>query len=489
MPDYLFRHPNAGWQYRRKVPKALWGIVGRRVWIKYIKAQARPSALAEARLLSVKCDALIAAVGRMSGEERADIARDGGWKEWEVRAGVHDLTLYLAQLIEERPAGEERQEGPRPNLYVAEKPEKGPATRIDFGPPDDDSDPDVQVVKMRRYARTFGREAAAMRKARAGIPGAAPGALLALVDLWERIKAPRGTRTAQRTRQAVELLAKVIGNDVGPQQLTQAHIVAFRNAYAHKGESVQTKNLNSVRAVLAVAVDEGLIPINVAAGIRPRKAVGGKLVDENKKWKPFTAEEMRTILEKAKEVRWGQTSRSHANKHEDVLWVLRLLIYTGARLNEICQLRPQDVYVEAGTGIPVLVIHDAGERQSIKNTASIRKVPLHPAVKEFMAYAQKAGNRDRVFAGLAYTKGSGYGGWLSSHFLKFRQEVCGITRPKVALHSFRHAYIDATINVGMPDEVSRAIVGHAGKGVHARYGQGAGLKVVAEWVAKVDPLA
>ena len=61
-----------------------------------------------------------------------------------------------------------------------------------------------------------------------------------------------------------------------------------------------------MRAVLAVAVDEGLIPINVAAGIKPRKAVGGKLVDEDKKWKPFTAEEMRTILEKAKEVRWGR---------------------------------------------------------------------------------------------------------------------------------------------------------------------------------------
>ena len=97
------------------------------------------------------------------------------------------------------------------------------------------------------------------------------------------------------------------------------------------------------------------------------------------------------------------------------------------------------------------------------------------------AYAAKAGNRDRVF--------SGYGGWLSSHFLKFRQEVCGITRPKVALHSIRHAYIDATINVGIPDEVSRAIVGHAGKGVHARYGQGAGLKEVATAVAKVDLLA
>ena len=57
----------------------------------------------------------------------------------------------------------------------------------------------------------------------------------------------------------------------------------------------------------------------------------------------------------------------------------RLLIYTGARLKEICQLRPQDVITEQG--IPLLVIHDAGERQSIKNTASIRKVPLHPAVQ------------------------------------------------------------------------------------------------------------
>ena len=53
-------------------------------------------------------------------------------------------------------------------------------------------------------------------------------------------------------------------------------------------------------------------------------------------------------------------------------------------------------------GIPLLVIHDEGEKQRIKNTASIRKVPLHPAVRGFTAYAAKAGNRDRVFVGLAF---------------------------------------------------------------------------------------
>ena len=65
---------------------------------------------------------------------------------------------------------------------------------------------------------------------------------------------------------------------------------------------------------------------------------------------------MRTILEKAKEVRWGSTPRGTDNRHEDVLWVLRLLSTQAPGLNEICQLRPQDVRVEAG--IPLLAIHD-----------------------------------------------------------------------------------------------------------------------------------
>ena len=98
--------------------------------------------------------------------------------------------------------------------------------------------------------------------------------MLALVDLWERIKAPRNPRTPERARKAFGMLAKVIGHDVGPKSLTQAHIVAFRDANATLPESMQTKYLDCVRAVIAVAVSEGVMPANVAAGIRPRRSRG-----------------------------------------------------------------------------------------------------------------------------------------------------------------------------------------------------------------------
>ena len=74
MPDYLFPHPNAGWQYRRKVPKALWDIVSAASGSSTLKACPRAQALMEARKLAVAHDTTIARWGGLSAAERADIA-------------------------------------------------------------------------------------------------------------------------------------------------------------------------------------------------------------------------------------------------------------------------------------------------------------------------------------------------------------------------------------------------------------------------------
>lgn len=61
-------------------------------------------------------------------------------------------------------------------------------------------------------------------------------------------------------------------------------------------------------------------------------------------------------------------------------WIVLLAMFTGARVNEIAQLTPDDVSVEGG--VPVIRITDEGEGQVVKTEASRRKVPVHAKLVE-----------------------------------------------------------------------------------------------------------
>jgi integrase len=218
---------------------------------------------------------------------------------------------------------------------------------------------------------------------------------------------------------------------------------------------------------------------NPAAGIRPRKGTGRR-VDTIEKVKPFSGRQLRTVLEKAALTKFG------GRRHADVMWILRLLAYHGARANEIAQLRKEDVTTI--DGVDVLMIHDASDGQSVKNDWSVRNVPLHPECKAFMDYAASA-KGPWVFGSMVdYSEGR-RAGWIIRHFPEFRRTVCGITDPKIKLHSIRHRYVDAMRDAGVPEDRRHAIVGHAEAGAHGEYGRGPGLQALALEVAKVDPLA
>ncbi|MGK4361460.1 tyrosine-type recombinase/integrase [Ectopseudomonas chengduensis] len=56
-------------------------------------------------------------------------------------------------------------------------------------------------------------------------------------------------------------------------------------------------------------------------------------------------------------------------------WLMPLGLFTGARLNEICQLRAHDV-VEDAHGVPLISINDNGFNKSLKNEQSRREIPI-----------------------------------------------------------------------------------------------------------------
>ncbi len=61
--------------------------------------------------------------------------------------------------------------------------------------------------------------------------------------------------------------------------------------------------------------------------------------------------------------------------HSYCFWLMPLGLFTGARLNEICQLRVHDVFHDTH-GVPLISINDSGFNKSLKNEQSKRDIPI-----------------------------------------------------------------------------------------------------------------
>ena len=230
------------------------------------------------------------------------------------------------------------------------------------------------------------------------------------------------------------------------------------------------KRLDNIRGMFSSAVARAVISRNPAAGIRP----DGKIVKAKRL--PFTGVELATILKQAQETGFG------GKRADAVLWALRLLVWTGARVSEILQLRKADIGTEGG--VPFIHIREAHPDQSVK-TGNARKVPLAPEVAGFLEYTA-AQPGEWIFGAFTRNATKGRATWLISSFPAFRR--AHVTRDSnKTLHSIRHRFHDVLDNAGIPIERQRVLVGHASGDVHSKYGAGPNLRKLYEDVCALRP--
>lgn len=141
-------------------------------------------------------------------------------------------------------------------------------------------------------------------------------------------------------------------------------------------------------------------------------------------------------------------------------FVCLLALTTGARLNEICQLRVSDITTEYGKVI--LNITDDEETKA-KNENSIRRVPLHPKMVElgFLEYVNSRKGQHLLFDGLRLDDKTGRRSPnASAWYTRFKRSLRFTERGK-DFHSFRHTVIHELINSTVEHRLIKAIVGHA----------------------------
>jgi integrase len=193
----------------------------------------------------------------------------------------------------------------------------------------------------------------------------------------------------------------------------------------------------------------------------------------------FTTKDLKTIFHSREYV-------EDRHRHSYAFWVPIIALFSGMRLEEICQLHLSDIHKAEG-GTWVFDINKRDEKK-VKTQFSERLVPVHDflinelGLLDWVFHLKAQGHR-RLFPELTHRR-EGYGTAVSRWFQRFRERV-GLTGKtgKKDFHSFRHTFIDNLKQAQADMTLVGELVGHAsGSITWSRYGKPYRAKTLKEEV-------
>ena len=311
-------------------------------------------------------------------------------------------------------------------------------------------------------------------------------------DILDRWAAERGVvKKGKDTHEAVARWFYERTERKPVERITRQDVLAFKDKLLAEGQTVANTNmkLSRLRTLIGWAYQNDLAPSNVAEGISVKVADGGKMQRQ-----PFSLSDLQAIFSSPV---YANGDRPKGGRLEAAYWLPLLGLFTGARLEEIGQLRVSDVQRKdypdqdgkmlSGWFLQITEATDAlGQDNRIKNAASERLIPLHPELERlgFITYVEKLSDqKGRVFPDL---KANVYGRLTAKWgewFGPYLRKVCGITDKRKVFHSFRHTFKDYIRRARIAEGVQRQLMGHAGKDVADDYGSGYDLHSLAEAIA------
>lgn len=305
----------------------------------------------------------------------------------------------------------------------------------------------------------------------------------------ERISKESLPDTRGRLSNLVDILGDVYISDV-----TREHVRNFRNiliqlppnrakskVYRDKsieeilkmkiGKKLSPRTVNicleAVSSLFEWCVKEQILKTNPAKGLQIKDdRRDGDLRD------PFTSEDLNKIFSHKNFVRPKENFAYY--------WVPYVALYTGMRLEEICQLHVDDIY--AIGGIYVVDINDNPNKEGIKDKRvktknAKRIIPLHNDLIDLglINYRDKVikSKNERLFPMLKKSKSvNTYGHAVSKKFSKIVED-CKLDGIK-SFHSFRHTFADYFKKLHLQNDAFKEIYGHkieslAGRQYGSRY--------------------
>tara|TARA_B110000037_G_scaffold30702_1_gene36851 strand:- start:1758 stop:2702 length:945 start_codon:yes stop_codon:yes gene_type:complete len=219
-------------------------------------------------------------------------------------------------------------------------------------------------------------------------------------------------------------------------------------------------------------VKQGYREDNPFSGVAPRRVHSAR-----SERSPFTDDDLKLLFGTA-------LYKDKVYAHDWQYWLPLLGLYTGARLEELCQLKGQDFKVT--DDCHYIDIHGEGDAQNrVKTPSSVRKIPVHSELIK-LGLLDTVNKRpsesflfdlSRINTNLGHVPPKWFGGYKAS---------LGLPKGTKVFHSFRHTLRDKLMLNGVPNEHIRELLGHEQIGeTFGRYGSCIPVKVLAESLEKL----
>ena len=299
--------------------------------------------------------------------------------------------------------------------------------------------------------------------------------------------------TARITRQYKEHLREA------PSNINKKYKgMSLREAVAARGldgspalsPTTQKKFLQHLSSLYKFAIEElEYTGINPFLGRADSNLVGQKNQDEKE---PFSETQLKEIFNSplytgCKSIsscsRPGKLVPTNSYKY----WLPLIGLYSGMRLQEILQLRIEDI--QQYKGIWVFDLNERGEDQRLKSRQSARRIPIHEDLIElgFLKHVRglKDGNKERLFHDVKRAKDGTYSSNASKWFSRYLEKI-GIKTEKTSFHSFRHNIKDNFRDAGEDGELSEHFCGRTTGSTAERYGSAYSVKRFYEALHKLQ---
>ena len=254
----------------------------------------------------------------------------------------------------------------------------------------------------------------------------------------ERKGSPPRRRSRLDMEKAITRFTAFAGNKA-IMDITRQDAEAFVRTVDVGSVATLKKTITCLSTICNAAVASDLIPRNPFRGLGPDRSA---IVAARRSYQRFDLDQLALFF--------ARTEREQGA----VLWLPRLLLLTGARLEEMAQLRSG--WFIKRDGVHAIDLHDA----RLKSQHNRRYVPLHHDLLELGILDLAGRASDRIFPELRYrASAERWSGSISTRLNREIDEALGVDR-RLTVHSLRKTFEHAAYVTGIPKPSINAITGH-----------------------------
>lgn len=239
------------------------------------------------------------------------------------------------------------------------------------------------------------------------------------------------------------------------------------------------KHILRITSLLHWCVQQSYVDKNYMAGMAVR--IKKSTIDNRQ---PFNADDLNQLFS-------GPIYTDGKMRYSYYFWLPLIGLYSGARIQEICQLELADIYEI--DGILVFDINDNSETKRLKTQTSRRIIPVHNdliALGLNRLLARRKRQKDKQLFPELHKHASDREGqsqpaskWFARHKTKYGFATDGVK----AFHSFRHTFIDELKGLNTPEHITASLAGHAHENItYGTYGGKDSVGKLNEYVQRID---